>query len=619
VTYSAEVLADSPVGYWRLGESSGTNAADSSGNSRDGTYSGSPTLAQTGLLTGDADKSVSFDGSDDYVDLSNPSALRFSGSFSLEAWVKIPSGVTQQAAVIAQQYDGSGVNYILAFFNGADSSLKPSFGWYNGSWRLQRSLTSLSVDTVYHLVGTWDGSSMKIYVNAVEPSYDGATGSGAPPTSTANFRIGSRWDTAASPHKFTGFIDDVAIYSTALSQSRIQAHYDAGIGLLHATPSVVAGVGAVPAPTAAGNAAGIPAAVVGVGLVPAPTAKGTGFALPSAVAGVGSVPAPTGLGAAKGLPSAVVGAGSVPSATPVGAATGLPGAVAGVGLVPAPAAMGAGSATAQPSAVTGVGAVPAPVGKGNAATTPATVAGFSWSRATRFDDWTVLTGTPSYDSGTGEWTLAPGDSIRSPLLPMGPLWDTFFDFWTDTASTQFTPLGGFLDEVQYFQADGTTVATNNENWTGNGNAGSLALSTWTQKGWSYVGGNDVALSYFVVQNAAPYAAGTLKTRNFVYKSVPDAEGHGNATAVPAAVIGVAAIPAPTAIGGTGASASPARVIGLGAVPAPTAVAVSNGLGLPATVIGVGRVLHPEAEGEGTGGGGGTPDGATDFWSLVLAS
>ena len=37
-TYASTVLADSPVAYWRLSETSGTSAADSSGNSHGGTY-----------------------------------------------------------------------------------------------------------------------------------------------------------------------------------------------------------------------------------------------------------------------------------------------------------------------------------------------------------------------------------------------------------------------------------------------------------------------------------------------------------------------------------------------------------------------------------------------------
>ncbi len=51
-SYSASVLADSPLAYWRLGEASGTTAADASGNGRTGSYLNTPTLGAAGALAG---------------------------------------------------------------------------------------------------------------------------------------------------------------------------------------------------------------------------------------------------------------------------------------------------------------------------------------------------------------------------------------------------------------------------------------------------------------------------------------------------------------------------------------------------------------------------------------
>ena len=53
-TYSQQVLADTPAAYWRLGEASGTTAADSSGANRTGRYLNTPTLGQPGALAGDS-------------------------------------------------------------------------------------------------------------------------------------------------------------------------------------------------------------------------------------------------------------------------------------------------------------------------------------------------------------------------------------------------------------------------------------------------------------------------------------------------------------------------------------------------------------------------------------
>jgi len=56
--YRATVLADTPLAYWRLGETTGTVAHDETGNGHDGTYIGGYTLGQTGALTGDPLKPV---------------------------------------------------------------------------------------------------------------------------------------------------------------------------------------------------------------------------------------------------------------------------------------------------------------------------------------------------------------------------------------------------------------------------------------------------------------------------------------------------------------------------------------------------------------------------------
>jgi hypothetical protein len=69
------VLGLSPIAYWRLGEASGTSAADASGNGHTGTYVGSPTLGVAGLLTGDADTAVTF-GSGKYVTTPTPARVQ---------------------------------------------------------------------------------------------------------------------------------------------------------------------------------------------------------------------------------------------------------------------------------------------------------------------------------------------------------------------------------------------------------------------------------------------------------------------------------------------------------------------------------------------------------------
>ena len=89
-SYADEVLADSPVGYWRLGETSGTAAADSSPNGLGGVYTNGVALGVGGALNGDPNAAVRFDGTNDLVTMGDPAsgALDFGASdFTVEAWV----------------------------------------------------------------------------------------------------------------------------------------------------------------------------------------------------------------------------------------------------------------------------------------------------------------------------------------------------------------------------------------------------------------------------------------------------------------------------------------------------------------------------------------------------
>ena len=101
-SYRDAVLADSPAGYWRLGETSGTTAADTSGNGRTGSYLNTPTLGQAGALTGDSNTSVGFDGTSEHVSVPYSGALN-TASTSLEAWVYPTGGQGQFRAVVSNR------------------------------------------------------------------------------------------------------------------------------------------------------------------------------------------------------------------------------------------------------------------------------------------------------------------------------------------------------------------------------------------------------------------------------------------------------------------------------------------------------------------------------------
>lgn len=91
--YTNKVKALGPIAYWPLADLSGTTATDESGNGRNGSYVGSPTLGVTGI--GDGRTAATFDGSwwTQYVNIYSASLNgAFSGQlFTVAGWFKIPN------------------------------------------------------------------------------------------------------------------------------------------------------------------------------------------------------------------------------------------------------------------------------------------------------------------------------------------------------------------------------------------------------------------------------------------------------------------------------------------------------------------------------------------------
>jgi hypothetical protein len=223
-SYQNTVLDSSPVSYWRLGESSGTSAADTSG-SNTGTYTGSPSLAQAGALAGDADTAVSFDGSNDYVTRAYTAALN-PAQISVEAWVKPTGGQNTWRTLVGSWASGGGGSekgYWLGI-SGDDNTWRWQIGTGSGVGQVYGPGPTLNSWT--HVVGTYDGTTARFYLN-------GASVGSVTTTYTANALrptvIGAYQPGAGSYQMFLpGLIDDVAVYNRALSATEVQLHYDSG-------------------------------------------------------------------------------------------------------------------------------------------------------------------------------------------------------------------------------------------------------------------------------------------------------------------------------------------------------------------------------------------------------
>lgn len=222
--YSTEVLADSPALYWKFAETTGTSAADSSGNSKPGTIGGSPTLGATTVMPAGSG-SFTLDATSKRVVVVPFSAINVT-SFSAEAWVNL-SNVTSYHNIFNR--DGSNVQrgWNLYVTNG-------KLNGYDGASDHISTGSSMSTGTAYYVAVTCDGTTVKLYLNgSLDFSFSVAAGWGTNATGGSSFNnftvgaseAGSSSGTFALP--LTGNIDHVAFYPSALSSTRIAAHYAA--------------------------------------------------------------------------------------------------------------------------------------------------------------------------------------------------------------------------------------------------------------------------------------------------------------------------------------------------------------------------------------------------------
>jgi len=159
--YSTTVLGDSPASYWRLGESSGTSALDAAGTNT-GTYTGGYTLGAAGAIAGDTDTSVSLNGSSGYVDINQAATLQPGTALSVEAWVKPSASVPDGAPAFVSPSAGSVTGYGLGFKSG--HALIYVYG-ASGVENFAESVNLIPTGSWTYLVGTWDGSTIRLYVN----------------------------------------------------------------------------------------------------------------------------------------------------------------------------------------------------------------------------------------------------------------------------------------------------------------------------------------------------------------------------------------------------------------------------------------------------------------------
>jgi len=223
-------LGSEAVGIWDFDN---CTAQDASGYGNNGTINGAVCSSDTpysAIGQGTGKNSLSFDGTDDYISIPH-NANQSITTLTVGAWVKSTknNALQQQGIVAKANLSGSEYGWILR---------KYTDNKFYFSTNIPRSDLSTYSDSAYtdnnwhYIVGVRQSDGVNyIYVDGVRQaaSRTGTSITVAVQPITIGTAYGDLPLNSTYQERFGGFIDDVRIYSQALSQSQIQQQYVKGL------------------------------------------------------------------------------------------------------------------------------------------------------------------------------------------------------------------------------------------------------------------------------------------------------------------------------------------------------------------------------------------------------
>ena len=236
------------VAAYSFNEGSGAAVADASGNNNTGTLGTGVTWTGQGRFG----SALVFNGAG-FVTIPAAASLNLTTAMTLEAWVYPTATASTWSTVLMKEQPGE---FVYTLYAGARPNRPHVFfntGTSAKSERTTIGAQALLVNTWSHLAGTYDGATLKLYVNGVLVASNPFTGPIL--TSTGALRIGGNgiWK-----EFFQGRIDEVRIYSRALSSTEVQADMNTAVGsatLVDVTPPTVS---TASVPVTVSNGASLP-------------------------------------------------------------------------------------------------------------------------------------------------------------------------------------------------------------------------------------------------------------------------------------------------------------------------------------------------------------------------
>ena len=209
----------SQVAYWKFDEGYGATAYDSAGSSNGTLDAGSIGTNTTTTAMWDLDgkfgKAIELDGTDDYIDVGDISALEGMDELTVSMWIKPESTGTYDELI--SKYN----SYYFDFSSGcrfvtfADSAVT-------------LNCTTIPTNEWIHLTGVYDGQNMYVYQDGKFDASIAQTGSIDTNAYSVCIGAGGSGGCASDSSKFDGLVDEVKIYNVALTAEQVRTEYNQG-------------------------------------------------------------------------------------------------------------------------------------------------------------------------------------------------------------------------------------------------------------------------------------------------------------------------------------------------------------------------------------------------------
>ncbi len=209
VTFTVTPPASGLVGAWGFDEASGSTVADKSGKGNIGTITGA-TRTAAGKFGG----ALAFTGTGKWVTVPDSTSLHLTTGLTVEGWVNPTANGASSWRAMAVKETATGLSWALYPFG--DGGF-PSAHAFTTSELWARGTTKPALNTWTHVAATYDGTTIRLFINGVLAATKAQTGSLLASTQPLRFGGDALWS-----EWFQGSLDEIRVYNRALSATEIQ-------------------------------------------------------------------------------------------------------------------------------------------------------------------------------------------------------------------------------------------------------------------------------------------------------------------------------------------------------------------------------------------------------------